>query len=311
MERIPLPPYPNGWFAIAHADELEPGDVKPFHYLGRDFAAWRGEDGRVRVVDAFCPHLGAHLGYGGRVEGNALRCPFHAWRFDGDSGRCTDIPYARRIPPRAELETVRSLECNGMVLVWHHAGGREPDWEPEIIPELQDPRYVLHRKHEWVIDSHPQEVMENGVDFEHFVTLHGWKCKDLVWSPDGPYYSLKIQVDTGAEDQAGTADNISEANSHNSGPGFLYTRFKGLMDGIAVNAMTPVGPERLHIMHAYWAREDVPPEVVQAHYDFYVHDYGLDVPIWSNKVYRDRPVLAESERDFGRFRRWYRQFYEA
>ena len=50
-------------------------------------------DGVVGVLDAFCPHLGAHLGMGGTVEGNALRCPFHGWEF-ATSGACTAIPYA-------------------------------------------------------------------------------------------------------------------------------------------------------------------------------------------------------------------------
>ena len=309
MSRITLPPYPNGWFAIAHSDELAPGDVKPVTYLGQDLVLFRGEDGVARVADAYCVHLGAHLGYGGKVEGSCLRCPFHAWLYDGDTGECVEIPYAKRIPPRARLPVHRSLETNGMILIWHHARGVAPDYEPEKIPELDDPAYKLHRKKEWVIESHPQEIMENGVDFAHFATLHGWKCKKLDWQPDGPYYRLKIDVDTGAEDQAGTADNITDADSYNSGPGFLFTRFIGAVNGIAVNALTPVGPEKLHIMHAYYAHEDCDPALVAGHYEFYVNDYELDIPIWSNKIYRDKPLLAEPERDFGRFRKWYRQFY--
>ena len=309
MDRITLPPYPNGWFAVAYSDELGPGQVKPVHYLGRDFVVFRGEDGRARVFDAFCPHLGAHLGHGGKVVGNTLRCPFHGWRFDADSGRCVDIPYAKHIPPKAEMHCWSVRELNGFVVMYFHAEGKAPDYEPERVPEIDDPNYVLHRKKEWTIDSHPQEIMENGVDFAHFTTLHGWKCKKLDWKPNGPYYSLKIDVDTGAEDQAKTADNLTNADSYNSGPGFLYTRFTGAMDGIAVNGMTPVGPEKVHIVHAYYAHKKVDPAVVDAFFQFYVTDYELDIPIWSNKIYRPQPMLAEGENDFGRFRRWYRQFY--
>ena len=43
------------------------GEVKPVRMLGRDFVIYRGTDGAVRVLDAYCPHLGAHLGYGGKV----------------------------------------------------------------------------------------------------------------------------------------------------------------------------------------------------------------------------------------------------
>lgn len=57
-------------------------------------ALFRGEDSRVRAVDAYCPHLGASLSAGGRVLGNCIECPFHGWRFDGDTGKCNHIPYA-------------------------------------------------------------------------------------------------------------------------------------------------------------------------------------------------------------------------
>jgi hypothetical protein len=40
-----------------------------------------------------------------------------------------------------------------------------------------------------------------------------------------------------------------------------------------------------------------------------VNDFELDIPIWSNKLYRSRPNLADGENDFGRFRKWYAQFY--
>jgi len=308
MPRITLPPYPNGWFAVAHADALAPGEVRAITYLGRDLALFRDAAGRYHVLDAYCPHLGAHLAQG-KVEGDSLRCPFHSWRFEGATGRCLEIPYAKRIPPKADARSWRTIECNGMVLVWHHDRGAEPDWMPERIDALDDPAYKLHATHEWTIASHPQEIMENGVDFAHFQTLHGWKCKALDWRPNGPYYSLKIDVDTGAADQAGTASNITDADSYNSGPGFLYTRFQGALDGYAVNALTPVAPEKLHIQHRYYAHERCDPALVKGFFEFYVRDYDLDIPIWSNKLYRDRPQLADGEADFGRFRRWYAQFY--
>ena len=34
-----------------------------------------------------------------------------------------------------------------------------------------------------------------------------------------------------------------------------------------------------------------------------------DIPIWENKVYRDRPVLTRSERPILEHRKWAEQFY--
>ena len=93
-------PIPSGWFAVATSDELAPGGVLARHYFGRELVVFRTEGGAPGVLDAYCPHLGAHLAVGGRVEGESLRCPFHAWEFATD-GACRAIPYAKRIPPNA------------------------------------------------------------------------------------------------------------------------------------------------------------------------------------------------------------------
>jgi phenylpropionate dioxygenase-like ring-hydroxylating dioxygenase large terminal subunit len=309
MTRIPLPPYPNGWFGLCYADEVRPEEVKSLHALGREFVVFRTVDGRAHALDAYCAHLGAHLGHGGTVTPNGIRCPFHGWCYDADSGRCVEIPYAKKIPPKAAVHTWPILEQNDLLYVYHHVDGATPDWTPDRIPEIGHPDFYRYATREWTIHSHPQEVMENGVDYAHFMTLHKWETVAMRWTPNGVRYTLEIDVDTEAERQAATASNATEVNSYNSGPGFLYTRVKGPMHGIAMNMLTPLDPELLQIRHAYYAHKDVAPETVKAFFDAYEADWHLDFPIWDNKIHRLRPVLTEGERDVPRFRRWYRQFY--
>ncbi len=309
MSRIPLPPFPNGWFALTHSDELAPGTLRAVHALGREFVVFRGEDRRARVLDAYCPHLGAHIGVGGKVVENSVRCPFHAWRFDGDSGRCVEIPYATKIPPKAQLETWPALERNGLVLVYFHARGEKPGYEPETIPEVGDSDFVLWGKREWEIKTHPQEIMENGVDFAHFPILHGWKVKTMDWEPNGPYYRLKIEVDDEAAAQAATAENATDVNSYNSGPGFLFTRAVGQMTGIVINCLVPIEAERLRLIHVYYHHRKTDPAVYGAFFEAYQRDWDLDINIWEHKIHRTRPLLTEGEGHFTRYRKWYRQFY--
>ncbi len=57
--------------------------------------AWRAESGQLTVMDAYCEHLGAHLGYGGHVEGEVIQCPFHGWQWNHE-GRNVCIPYQDR-----------------------------------------------------------------------------------------------------------------------------------------------------------------------------------------------------------------------
>jgi len=60
---------------------------------GENFAVFRTRAGVVHILDAYCPHLGANMAVGGAVRGDCLECPFHLWRFKGEDGKCSVIPY--------------------------------------------------------------------------------------------------------------------------------------------------------------------------------------------------------------------------
>lgn len=82
---------PTGWF-----------QVRPIRCFGQELVLFRTESGLAHLFDAYCAHLGAHLGHGGRVESERLACPFHAWEFES-SGRCVHVPYAARQPRRGAV----------------------------------------------------------------------------------------------------------------------------------------------------------------------------------------------------------------
>src|SRR5687768_10820319 len=79
--RFPFPDYPSGWYRVALSDQIRAGELMSLSYFGRELIAFRTDDGDVQVMEAHCPHLGAHIGVGGRVEGSCVVCPFHGWRF--------------------------------------------------------------------------------------------------------------------------------------------------------------------------------------------------------------------------------------
>ena len=164
-------PIPNGWFQVAYSDELAPRELRGLHYFDSELVLYRGEDGRARVLDAYCPHLGAHLGCGGEVRGNRIRCPFHAWEFDSD-GKCVAIPYAEKIPPKASIRSWPVDEKNGMIMVHHHKQEKPPSFEVPVVPEYASPEWTDYYRRDWIIRSRNQEMAENSVDPAHFMYVH-------------------------------------------------------------------------------------------------------------------------------------------
>ena len=121
--------FPFGWYPLMMSAELAVGEVKPLRYFSQDLAIWRGEDGQVRMIDAYCKHLGAHMGYGGKVHGTLLECPFHAWRYDGEEGVVKEISYSRSIPPQVKRKCTRTWhirEANRWIWTWYHPQGHRP-----------------------------------------------------------------------------------------------------------------------------------------------------------------------------------------
>lgn len=307
MTRITLPPFPNGWFNICYSHEVGVGEVKPVHALGRDFVVFRGEGGKAHVLDAYCPHLGAHLGVGGKVEGDNIRCPFHSWCWQGDTGECVDVPYAKHIPAKAKIGAPVVREQNGFIIVWQHGEGKEPDWTPAVVPETASPDYYVHGRRQWDLTAHPQELYENGFDVAHFGTLHKMNVRGVVYDTEGPICSLHLDFER--ESAQSSAEGLATIRSFMYGPGLSLTRVSGLIEGVSVQSLTPLDPERMILTHNYYVHRDSNPEAVSGFFEYYAKDWELDMPLWNNKAFYEKPVLAEGDGDISRFRRWYKQFY--
>jgi phenylpropionate dioxygenase-like ring-hydroxylating dioxygenase large terminal subunit len=146
--------------------ELAPGEVKPVRLLGRDLVVYRGQNGRAVALDAYCPHMGAHLAEG-RVEGNDLRCFFHDWKFDC-SGACVEVPRMDK-PPRAAVQPWPTAERYGMIWVWT---GAEATGDLPYVPELKDVDCDARLGNRFIKNCHPNVVLINAIDENHFNSVH-------------------------------------------------------------------------------------------------------------------------------------------
>ena len=137
---------------------------------------WRGatRPGSCTCRTPFCPHLGAHLGHGGTVDGCEIVCPFHGWKFDAE-GVNTDIPYSERINKKGTLRTYPGRRAQRRV-AWSGTTPTptvEPQWEIPELPEFNgDPEWSHGDPHRAHVDAPWQEMAENGVDSAHFRYVH-------------------------------------------------------------------------------------------------------------------------------------------
>ena len=123
------------WLPAMLASELPSPDCPPVRVklLGEDLVAFRDTQGRVGLIDEFCPHRRASL-FWGRNEECGLRCVYHGWKFDLN-GACVEMPNE---PPEYGFENkIRTTayptrEYGG--LIWAYMG--PPDQEPEL-PKLR------------------------------------------------------------------------------------------------------------------------------------------------------------------------------
>lgn len=305
----PFHPYPIGWYQVAYSDEVKPGDVVALRYFGRDLVLFRGEDGVASVMDAYCPHLGANLGHGGRVDKNCIRCPFHNWAFNAQ-GKCTDVPYAKKIPAKAAVATWPMVERNNQIMVWQHPHGLAPQWELPVLDEIGHEDWSSDTRREWKVRTRNQEMAENAVDSAHFHYVHGASNMPQAQATfEG--HTMRVISGTGMETPRGGVEGQVESMSY--GFGFAFIRFTGIVETLLTNSVTPIDENCVDVRFSFRVKKMMDADITKGVGKAFVAEVSRqleeDIPIWENKRYVDPPVLCDGDGPIGLFRKWAKQFY--
>jgi phenylpropionate dioxygenase-like ring-hydroxylating dioxygenase large terminal subunit len=160
----------QGWYIACPSGRVPKGKARSVDVCGQKLVVFRGTDGKVRVLDAFCAHLGTDLGIG-RVVDNTIRCAFHHWRYD-ESGACIEAPCAggERPPARARLPRYDVTERHGFVWVFPADRADAPLVEH---PELEGQETIAVAGAPFTRRCHHHVNMVNGIDPQHLKTVHG------------------------------------------------------------------------------------------------------------------------------------------
>ena len=333
MEQMPTPtklfPYPNSWYVIENSSNLKPLQIINKKIVGKEFVLFRTASGEACLSDAYCPHLGGHLGHGGHIEGENIVCPFHYFCFN-TKGECTKTGYGTKPPPKAILKTYVIQEKNGFIIYWHDENGGKPQWE---VPVTNDDEWTEIRTADFLLNSHPQETTENSVDIGHFSVVHKYSniitIKEL--NAEGAYLNAAYGFNRAPEGfiGKGTKGIKAEINIHVYGLGYSFVEVDLPEMQLKTRQYvfpTPVGDDKINLkigmsVNKNYKASKIHPALsilpkkmltrilLNKAFAGYVHDVSQDFKIWENKVYMDHPALAKGDGPIGKYRQWAKQFY--
>jgi len=294
-----------GWYSVARSRELLVGQVTSVQAFDREFALYRTRSGVAVLQDAFCPHLGAHLGVEGRVVGESIRCPFHGWRYD-TAGKCVEIPYCDEIPERARVRTWHTEEKNGEIYIWFHPENIAPQWELPDLPELDDPNWTDPQYAEFLVPAHVQDIAENSCDPVHFQYVHG--------QPDVPPSEVTIEANGRTlhlHSDGAHAAIPSQLHATVYSPGFAMVRqtYGPNAEMVMYNSAQPINRNETKMRWTLCVRREIEDGAGDEVMKGIISGLSDDYPIWANKVHKHRPVFCKGDETLVTYRKWVRQFY--
>ncbi|WP_416052995.1 Rieske 2Fe-2S domain-containing protein [Cupriavidus basilensis] len=308
--------YARGWHCLGPAADYRDGKPHTLNIFGQRLAAFADSVGTIRIIDSYCPHMGADLSTG-TVQGDQLVCPFHGWQWGGD-GVCKSIPYCKRVPPKARIGSWDTCEQNNLLFIWHDPQGKAPP------PEVAIPRIEACFSEQWsawsidkmVIQTNCRELVDNISDMAHFDTVHGAPIDYFANLFEG-HKATQVLVGRSARLSAG--DCLTALSTY-FGPAYHITEMRGQMEGqpihsILLNCHVPIDMNSFELRYGVLVKKvpGLSDEQNQAIAHAYVEQarnaFYEDVAIWDSKIRTDNPLLCEGDGPIYQMRDWYSQFY--
>jgi len=338
------PPFPNGWYRVADSKEVKKGELMTISALDKEIIVFRGQDGKIGVVDAFCPHLGTHLGHGGMVVGNNIQCPYHLWEFDCN-GINKKIPYCKKDMSGSKRVNVKSYyhyesDSLGQIFLWYHSDDTEPEWE--LHPGLQDIENEIKRdtmvrkcQNRWPdMLMHIFEPSQNSGDYFHFLTVHQWlpmpfnlklvkadHTINSVYGKEGsdlPKQCILIRERLDRLRIFGwdilTLPSIITNNIvtyvHIQGPQNVIFKVDTIFGRFRAHyAMIPTEPFRQKATMVMYSDETVPWFVARLLHWWIQETAAQDLQVWEHKTHVKPRQLVAGDGPFAQYGAWLNQFY--
>lgn len=327
--------YARGWHCLGLAQNFRDGKPHSVQAFGTKLVIWADSAGELHVLDAYCRHMGGDLSMG-EIKGDDIACPFHDWRW-GANGKCTSIPYARRVPPLARTRRWTTLERNGQLFVWHDHERNEPP--PEVtIPYIKGPYTDADGNPveeldsgwtEWTWNSlliegaNCREIIDNVVDMAHFFYIH-YAFPTFFKNVFEGHVATQFLETKGRPDIGMGAkyagDQLLKSEASYFGPSYMINPLVNSYGGyeITVNLINCHYPVTQDSFMLQWGLtvekpkgldDETAQNLAKTMADFFGDGFLQDVEIWKHKSKVENPLLCEEDGPVYQLRRWYDQFY--
>jgi 3-ketosteroid 9alpha-monooxygenase subunit A len=300
----------HGWHQMAFERELR-DRITPVS-LGQLPLVLIKDRERVRAVDAACPHRGAHLGYGGRIDGEVIVCPFHGHRVGlGAESDC-----------RYKVHEYRTLTVGGLVFLL--LDERHENGLSTLLEELNRTHFFV-QGFTLTANAPAELVVENGFDPGHFECVHALKSRPSLRLLEGNKGELIVHstFETAAFDSNWHRDG----NGHTSTAiGFVATVFSpnlcisrlgaGEDEHFVISGATPNGDGgcTIRVSVAVRARADGRPPSEQTIRSLLRDSklaYEQDMVIWEHRVHDAPSRFDEDDGLVIEFHRYCKRFAQA
>lgn len=173
------------WQPVFVADQLRAGEVKPLRIMGENFTIFRGESGSIFITAFHCAHRRAQMSVGW-VEGDAIRCRYHGWKYEGN-GQCIEQPgeLDQAFPEKVRLRSYPTRLYKG--LVFAYLGEGTPPQFP-VYQELEGDGIVeptVYRRRCNYFNG-----IDNLFDESHVAYTHQYYFRNLLEIPSISYQRI-------------------------------------------------------------------------------------------------------------------------
>ncbi len=163
------------WQPVCLLEEVAEPDGNPVRarLFGENLVVFRDTDGRVGVMDEYCPHRRASLVFGRNEEGG-LRCLYHGWKMDveGNVIEMVSEPAASCLAQKVKHTAYPTKEWGSFV--WAYMGKLKegeslPDFVPPAWAPTADTRVTVAKA---LLPCNWAQILEGAIDSAHSSSLH-------------------------------------------------------------------------------------------------------------------------------------------